>query len=275
MQIKLTLKKVVEDNYDKPDFYIRNLLREYLQILVLRYIYSSEKYKELVFYGGTCLSHCYNLPRLSEDLDFVDLKKEVKLRNLAEDIKYFLNNITDIPVDIKIQKFRIYLKFPILKELGLSKGKEQSDYLFVKVEVFSDFDFCSGFKTEIKPIFKFNQSLFVKTFDISTLMSTKIRAVLYRTWEKTNKKGEAVVKVKGRDFFDLMWFLQNKIEPNFLCIEKINNKNDLKAELLKKIEIADEKSITLDLKNFLEDDDLDDDFGKNIKETLRNELERW
>ncbi|KKR75172.1 MAG: hypothetical protein UU18_C0012G0013 [Parcubacteria group bacterium GW2011_GWB2_40_8] len=65
---KIILKNIVDENFDKSALYKRNLLKEYLQVLVLDYIYSSDKYSGLVFYGGTCLAHCFGLPRLSEDL---------------------------------------------------------------------------------------------------------------------------------------------------------------------------------------------------------------
>ncbi len=275
MNAKEVLQKIVEENYDRPHFYIRNLLKEYLQILILHYIYSSKDYKNLFFYGGTCLAHCYNLPRLSENLDFVDTKREVNINNLAKDAELFFKEKTGLCPKIKTQKFRIYFKFPVLQSLGLAEDSAQSDFLFVKVEIFSDFDFCSGFKEETKPIFKFNYPILVKTFDLPTLMSAKIRAVLYRKWEKTDKKGETLTAVKGRDFFDLLWFLQNKVEPNFQCIEKIKNKEELKTELLSRIGKIDEKSISYDLKNFITDSDFASNFGENIKTVLKTEIERW
>lgn len=275
MRAKAILEKIVEENRDKPDFYVRNLLREYLQILILHHIYSCEKYRELFFYGGTCLAHCHNLPRLSEDLDFVDTKREVDIYALAEDARLFLEKEAGLAPETKIQKFRVYFKFPVLKSLGLAKSKAESDHLFVRIEVFSDFDFCSGFKEEFKPIFKFNYPILVKTFDLPTLMSTKIRAVLYRKWEKTSKTGETLVRAKGRDFFDLIWFLQKNVEPNFHCIEKVKNKRELKEELLKRIESVDERSVSLDLKNFVADSNFADNLGKNVKEILKKELEKW
>ncbi|KKR75173.1 MAG: hypothetical protein UU18_C0012G0014 [Parcubacteria group bacterium GW2011_GWB2_40_8] len=97
------------------------------------------------------------------------------------------------------------MKFPILNELGLGSGSE-SDILILKLEIFNDFIFCKKYQTQIKPLFKFNRSILVKTFDLPTLMSTKIRALLYRKWEKKNKDGEVIISVKGRDYFDLMWY---------------------------------------------------------------------
>lgn len=269
------LEKIIKDNRHQPEFYLRNQLKEYLQILILRYIYSSPKYKGLVFYGGTCLAQCYGLPRLSEDLDFVDLEKNIKLDELAKDIRQFLEKQDGLSLKTKIQKFRIYLKFPIMKELGLAKDRAESDYLIVKVEVFSGFDFCHNFTEELKPIFKFNHSILIKTFDLPTLMATKVRAVLYRKWEKTSKAGQTLARVKGRDFFDLLWFLQKKIEPNFQCLEEISNKRELKQELLKRIASIDGRSVAFDLKNFVADPDFADALGRNIKEILGSEIERW
>ncbi len=274
MQSKEMLKKIVEDNYDKPDFYVRNLLKEYLQILILSYIYSKKPYNELFFYGGTCLSHCYNLPRLSEDLDFVDVKKEVKIEDISKDIASFLEKEANLPLKLKVHNFHIYFKFPILKELGLVKNKAESDYLFVKVEIFSDFNFCESFQEEFKTIFKYNHSVLVKTFDLPTLMATKIRAVLYRRWEKTGKDGKDLATVKGRDFFDLMWFLQMGVKPNLKCIEKVETKKELKEKLLGRVEEIDKKSIDYDLKNFIANTEFVYSLSENIKDILKKEIEK-
>lgn len=275
MQSKIILKNIIEENSDKSSFYVHNLLREYLQVLILDFIYSSKEYKELFFYGGTCLFHLYNLPRLSEDLDFVDVKKKINIKELAKDVKVFLENKTGFLIDAKVQKFRIYFKFPILRELGFSKEKLDSDYLFVKVEIFSDFNFCNKFKEEFKTIFKFNHSIIVKTFDISTLMATKIRAILYRNWKKVSKEGKVLAKVKGRDFFDLMWFLEREIEPNLSCIENIKSKKELKEIILSKLENADARSISFDLKNFITNNNFNDDIGEKIKKIIENNIKKW
>ncbi len=270
-KIILELKKIVRENFDKIDLYKRNLLKDYLQVFVLRYIYSHKKYSELIFYGGSALSHCYNLPRLSEDLDFVDVSKKVKIEKLSGDLKRYFERDIGLPIKVKTQKFRIYLKFPILRQLGLSKNN-QSDWLHLKIEVFKDFDFCPKHKTEINPLFKFNQSILVKTFDLSTLMATKIRAMLYRKWEKADKAGNVLINVKGRDYFDLMWYLEKNVKPNLNCIENVSNMDELKKELLKLLDKVNERSIVLDLENFIADKNFVRGLGKNIREILKKEI---
>lgn len=46
---------------------ILNTVREYIQTLVLKFIYQSKYGGALSFMGGTALRMCYNLKRYSED----------------------------------------------------------------------------------------------------------------------------------------------------------------------------------------------------------------
>jgi len=270
--LKTFLKDLLSKSASRNQIFKMNLLKEKLQIVVLDFIYSNPKYSELVFYGGSCLSHCFGLNRLSEDLDFVDLKRSAKIPGLAKDLEGYFRKNTDLELTTTVQKFRIYLKFPILRELKLA-GKDESDLLFLKVEVYSEFDFCSKFKTEIIPLFKHNRSILVRTFDLPTLMATKIRAVFHRRWEKTDKSGKTLAAVKGRDYFDLMWYLSKDIKPNLDCIENIKSKDELKRELLKSIEKIDTRSIQLDMEQLVDSDTLARDLGKTIKGILIREIQ--
>lgn len=268
---KIFLKNLLDKSVSENNLFKRNILKEYLQILVLDFIYSHKEYSKMVFYGGSCLAHCFGLPRLSEDLDFVDLKKGIKISKLAEDIEKYFKENTDLNLKTTVQKFRIYLKFPILKELNLSKRSE-TDLLFLKIEAFNNFNFCKKYKTEIIPLFKFNKSILIKTFDMPTLMATKIRAILYRKWEKTDKKGKTLVRVKGRDYFDLMWYLDKGVKPNIKCVEGIKNEKDLKEKILKIIENIDPKSIQLDLNPLIENKKFVNGLSKNLKHILQEKI---
>ena len=269
---KIIIRSILNNNFDKPISFKKNLIKEYLQVLVLNYLYSNPKYNNLVFYGGSCLSQCFGLPRLSEDLDFVDIKKKIDLKSLAKDLEVFFQKKTDLLVKTKTQKFRIYLKFPILREFKLSQIGE-SDLLFLKVEIFQEFDFCKGYQFEIKPLFRFNKSILIKTFDLPTLMSTKIGAVINRRWEKTDKDGKTLIKVKGRDYFDLMWYLDRGVKPNLDCLE-IKTLELLKEKLIKIVDKIDYRSIVLDLENFISDQNFVISLGKNIKSILKNSIRK-
>jgi predicted nucleotidyltransferase component of viral defense system len=254
--------------------YQRNVVKQYLQILVLNHIYAHPEYSQLIFYGGSCLAQCYDMPRLSEDLDFVDLKNEISIEQLAQDLKKSLIKETGLHITTSVRKFQINLKFPLLHELSLSKA-EETDLLFLKVEVFNQFNFCEQYSIETVPLFKYNQSLLVKTFDLSTLMSTKIRAVLNRKWVKKDKSGKILVAVKGRDFFDLMWYLNKGVKPNLKCIEMAADKQELAQKLLAVVNNLDQRSIRLDLENFIEDKTYLENLSKNLKQILIRELESW
>lgn len=267
-KIKLLLSKEETTNVFK-----RNLIKEYLQTPILSFLYSNKGYQGLIFYGGSCLRHCFDLPRLSEDLDFVNIKKKkIDLSILAKNIENFFSQKFNIKISTRVQKFRIYLKFSILHQLDLTKENE-TDLLIIKIEIFENSDFLKDYQTQLIPIFRFNESILVKTFDTPTLMATKLNAILNRKWEKTDKKTKKIaIRVKGRDYFDLMWYLDKKIKPNIKCIPDIKNKKELKKNLLVKIKNIDSQSIELDLKPLIKDQKFVKNLSKNIKEILKNQL---
>jgi len=266
--VQLLNKSAESDNM----IYRRNLLKDYMQVVILSFIYSHPRYGQMVFYGGSCLRHCFDLPRLSEDLDFVDLKKDIKLTDLAVDLEDYFKKNTDLEVKTKVQPSRVQIKLAILKELGLA-GSSDSDILYLKLEVFRSFDFCAGYEINITPIFKFNRSIIIKTFDLSTMMATKIGAVMNRKWEKIAKGGEPLAKVKGRDYFDLMWYLSKATKPNLNCLMDKKSKAGLKEKLLAVIAKVDKKSIEYDLGPLMENSDFVKGLAKNIKDILTREIQ--
>ena len=271
-----SLEKIVQKEQKKgtPNFLIRNILKEYLQFPVLSFIYNSRKYKDMIFTGGSCLRICFDLPRMSEDLDF-DLKssdwKKFKIQELADDLQNYFQKELLFKVQIKVQgEKRIYLKFPVLKKIGIANASE-SDLLYVKVEPEK-----SGFikpEIEIQPIFKYGYNLIIKRYSLSFLITGKIKAIFLRKWF-SGKKNE--IDVKGRDFYDLFWYLERKIEPNYQNLKKsigISDRKTLFKELKKKIdENVTPQKLSYDLKNFFKDQNFIDDFCKNYKEIIFDKL---
>ena len=246
------LKKLLADSPSKNTVFQRNILKDYFQLAVLDYFYSHPAYAKLIFYGGSSLAHCYGLPRLSEDLDFVQMNDEIKLSSLEKDLKNFFSKELGIEAQTSIQKFRILLKLPVLRDLGLSSNTSESNILMLKIEVFRDTGLLKEAPTEIIPIFKHGRSILVRSFDLSTLMATKIRAVL-----------------KGRDYFDLMWYLEKGIKPNLAILKEVQDMSDLKKQLLDAVEKADDRSIAYDLEAFIADSAFVSNVSKNIKDILR------
>jgi predicted nucleotidyltransferase component of viral defense system len=267
------IKLLLREKETASTVFRRNLVKEYLQILILSFLYSHEDYRNLVFYGGSSLRHCYGLPRLSEDLDFVDIEKRIELLGLAEDLRKFFFNKYEVKVEAKVQKFRCTLKFPVLHVLSLAKSQE-SNLLFSKIEVYSELGFCKEYGVEIRPLFKFGEALLLKTFNLPTLMATKIRAIMHRKWERTTKNGRILAEVKGRDYYDLMWYLEQGVKPNLRCIEGITEEPELYEELIKIVRRINPQSIKYDLEGLVEDPGFLDTLKNNIKEVLISLLNR-
>jgi len=267
-----------------PEYVIKNSLKEYLQFPVLAYLYSRKNYQNFVFMGGSALRIIYNLPRLSEDLDFnlsEDDYNRFDLKGLGEEIKKYFQDQFQMEIGYRVQgKIRLYLKFPILDELGLandesgiknSSGKE-SDFLYVKIELSIE-DFQAA-EYEVAPVSGFGFNFIVKTYNLKFLMTGKISAILDRTWFK-GKENE--VDIKGRDYYDLFWYLEKGVEPDFKTLAlkfKIKNMAELKIRLKEKIKSSvTAPKLRYDLINFFSEQEFIGSFCDNYHEIMKKYLD--
>lgn len=254
-----------------PKTVILNYLKEYIQYLVLSLIYNHSAFKKLVFKGGSCLRICYDLPRLSEDLDFDYEEKQFPDGLLLGLEKYLSNEIKSkysFPLETKIQStVRLYLKFPFLYTLGLA-GKSESDKLYVKIE--AEHTVLPEASFALLPVSKFGFNFMVYHYDLPTLMTGKISALLHRLWFK-GKEGE--IDMKGRDFYDLYWYLQHNVKPNWKSLKRtttVKNEKELKSILIERItKTVTPQKLTYDLQNFLPDPIFVTDFSKNYLEVMK------
>ena len=187
----------------------RIMLKEALQAYVLDFLYNHPLYRRLNFYGGTCLHVIYNLNRISEDLD-LDNSIRINLSHLADElVGYFHKTLGYLEVTSKTQEgeagiLRVTLKFPLLSALGLSD--RQDEMLHMKVEV-SQHKQVSVIKQT--PILYFGRSFVPSHFSLETMMAGKMLACL----ERNLQKGNTGTMIKGRDFYDLLWFMQREVRP--------------------------------------------------------------
>lgn len=177
--------------------------REFLQILLLKILYDTEQFKYLAFVGGTALRVLYDLNRFSEDIDFSLIeKKGYSFERLTHRLKSSLAQY-NLETDFNIRQVRTVencmIRFRyVLKELGLSPLKDQK--LAIRLEV--DTNPPKGWETQLTLISKY--FLFSVThFDLASLYASKLNACFYREY------------TKGRDFYDLIWYLGRKVKPNF------------------------------------------------------------
>jgi predicted nucleotidyltransferase component of viral defense system len=186
----------------------RIILKEFLQAYTLDFLYNHPTYRKLNFYGGTCLHVVYGLNRLSEDID-LDNTVGIDLINLEKDLlTFYRSNIgySDITAKTQIGEWGVWrttLKLPILHTLGLTSHVNEP--LHIKVEVSQHQQISIVRKT---PILLFGRSFVAAHFSLETMMAGKILACLERNFQK----GQGGT-IKGRDFYDLLWFMQQKIHP--------------------------------------------------------------
>jgi hypothetical protein len=192
----------------------RILLKEVLQAYVLDYLYNHPQYRRLNFYGGTCLHVIYGLNRLSEDLDF-DNTAGVDISQLPAHLAgYFQKTFSYPEVSAKMQEGagvgawsgirRVTLRFPLLNALGLSP--RASEALHLKVEVSQHQQVAVIQRT---PVLVHGRSLVAAHFSLESMMAGKMIACLERNFEK----GRSGAQIKGRDFYDLLWFMQQNVRP--------------------------------------------------------------
>ena len=274
--LEITLKQIITEKKKQgvSKILILNYLKEYIQYLVLSLIYNHKKFKKLTFKGGSCLRICFNLPRLSENLDFDCSKSQFKgslLKELKEYLSYEIKNKYFANLEIKIQSTkRLYLKFPFLHRLGLAE-KSESDKLYVKIETAHQLLPCAKF--ESTPISKFGFNFIAYHYDLPSLMAGKINALLNKVWFKRKKQE---IDIKGRDFYDLFWFLKNNVKPNFKTLEKtadIKNEKQLKEILSKRLKkVATPQKLAYDLRNFIPEQEFVNGFAKNYPEIIKKYL---
>lgn len=266
--IRENIKKEWEKHKNKPDIIKIWYIKEYLQTIVLKQIYELDETKNLIFYGGTSLRFLFWLNRLSEDLDFIGQNFD-SFEIVAKHLQSFFKS-NKIEVQVKLQKFRIILNFKdFLSDLGINFWNSKD--LYLKIEVSEHFAFCKNYQVKLYPIFKYNQSLVIKSLDKSSLFSTKLNAVLYRNW--TKQIWEEKISVKWRDIYDLFWYFSNSFVPNIDCIDGVVSVDDLKQKLKIVIGKIDFKEVILDIENFLEDNTLLEFMRSNGKEYILEQIE--
>ncbi|MCL5279240.1 MAG: nucleotidyl transferase AbiEii/AbiGii toxin family protein [Planctomycetes bacterium] len=231
----------------------RCLVREYLQARLLQALQDRGVFTTWVFQGGTALRFLYSMPRFSEDLDFalVEAGMPVDLRdNVTTAARVFEAEGYDAGIRINDRRTvkSAFLSFKgLLFELGLSA--HASETLSIKVEI--DSNPPEGAKI-VSTIVRRHVTLNLRHHDKASLLAGKLHAFLARKY------------IKGRDVYDLIWYLSDRTwpEPN---LELLNNAlaqtgwqgSHVTAEnwrllVERRVETLDWKRVVADVEPFLE-----------------------
>lgn len=212
-------------------------LREILQEIALIGLWRGKFFEHAAFYGGTALRILYGLDRFSEDLDFTLLDG-----NRPFDWSVFEKNVTEelssygfeVSFSEKMKQIETAVRSAFLKtntlhallQIGvnsLNSGVHPNALIRIKIEI--DTQPVSGFDVE-SVYLREPTMISIRALTQPSLFAGKVHAALYRAWKN---------RVKGRDWYDLIWFLRRDIPLNLSYLETSmrQNKEIGKDETLK------------------------------------------
>lgn len=255
--------------------YQRNFIKDNLQNYILYFIYNSRDFKELIFTGGTCLRKMYRLPRLSEDLDF-DYKERFNIDIfLKKTISYLLSLKKFSFIDGKIanNKKTVFFKF---KARDFLKNTNEKEVIFVRCDLSQIDD--KFYQTEVLPFNSLDFNFFIKCYTLSDLFANKLIAFLERDFFKGK---EQKISFKGRDIFDIYWFLDLSsksgfnLKPNWKKIKKrfYLSKKDFIEKIKEKLIKINEKDVKTDLMAFIESQEYLKNFLINFRKTIIDKID--
>ncbi|MBU3924447.1 nucleotidyl transferase AbiEii/AbiGii toxin family protein [Patescibacteria group bacterium] len=236
----LSLNQIEQYYPENLRIFKKNILREYLQYKILEIVFNSKLAAKLSFLGGTVLRIVYGNTRFSEDLDFDNFGlSQNDFYLLTEEIKKGLGKEGYRVETRNVFKgaYRCYIKIPsILFENKISNLEEEK--IMIQIDTAPhNFDYIP----DKKILNKFDVFTHIFTTPIDILLSQKIYAIL-------NRK-----RVKGRDFFDVLFLLQ-RTKPNYDYLEKkvkIKNGKELKDCLIDHAQKINFKDLVKDVEQFL------------------------
>jgi predicted nucleotidyltransferase component of viral defense system len=188
-------------------------LREIIQEIALFGLQQSGFFEVAAFYGGTALRIFHGLPRFSEDLEF-SLLSPVENFSLQPYINGMVEQLKALGIDVTVKekiktqqtnvdsaflKTNTEWKELVLKDVIPQEKLGMRPEIKIKLEV--DTYPPKAFVTEQKLLLK-PASFYVSIFTLPDLFAGKMHALLFRKWKN---------RVKGRDWFDLEWYIRKNI----------------------------------------------------------------
>ncbi len=190
-----------------------NAIKEIIQEIALYALWRADFFDVALFQGGTSLRILYQLPRFSEDLDFL-----LRTPDPDFDWDHFLHGLVEVFEQFGIrlearpkEKMDGAIRQAILKDTSIAN---QLDLTFpaprrprttkIKLEIDTNPPSLSG---EATTFLDFPGDYQVRHQDISSNFALKIHALLCRGF------------LKGRDWFDFSWYVAKGVSPNLLHLQ--------------------------------------------------------
>jgi hypothetical protein len=179
-------------------------------------------YEHAAFYGGTALRIFHGLPRFSEDLDFTlaypqpGFKIMPYMNSLRDELAAFGFEVVaqDRPKKSASAIDSAFIKADTLRNLliikappELVKSIHRDQRVTIRLEI--DTDPPPGAEFEVRTVLK-PIPFQVKLVSLPDLFAGKLHALLCRQWK---------TRVKGRDFFDFIWFVGQNVQCHLRHLE--------------------------------------------------------
>lgn len=265
MKLDLSVRQMIENYSD--NMRTSDKLREVLQQTALLGLARNHFFEHAAFYGGTALRILYGLDRYSEDLDFSLLQP-----NPDFDFTTFLQGMNreleamGFQVDVAIRdknqdtgiwsafvKANTFIILLSIDEKRKLQGIHPDEKIQIKLEIDTDPPFSPPLESKLvkNPV-----PFYVSTYRLMDLFAGKMHATLCRSWQN---------RIKGRDWYDLIWYIQQNIPVNLNYLQhkmvqtghyKLQNRLDekeLHSLLLKKIDSIDWGKAKKDVAPFISD----------------------
>lgn len=197
-------------------------IREIVQEVVLLGFWRSGFFEQAAFYGGTALRIFHGLNRFSEDLDF-----SLRSENDAARLESVLSSLEielaawgfSFRAEPKSSGEQTGIESAFLKGntrinlLNVGVPEELRRHLLpnrkmmIKLELDTAPPPLAGteVKTHLLPT-----PFQVRLYDLPSLFAGKLHALLFRDWKS---------RVKGRDFYDFVWFIGRRVPVNLPHLE--------------------------------------------------------
>ncbi len=240
-----------------------NAFKEIAQEITLLALSRSEFFKHGAFQGGTALRILYGLPRFSEDLDFIlfnptsnflwhPFLNEIKLEFESFGLTAEVKDRSEANTAVK-KAFLKETSFGKVLQLSYARDRADAQNIQIKLEVDTNPPLGSAFEAKLID-FPTPFSAVLQT--PSSLFAGKLHALLCRDY------------VKGRDWYDFIWYVTRKTEINFTFLSNALDQQGpwkgklsgtkilidmpwIVQELEKKVLTIDWKLATKDVENFI------------------------
>jgi len=206
----MDLNYMVAHAKSAPPTHRLNAAKEALQQCLLGALVQQDLLTDVAFIGGTALRILYQLPRYSEDMDFIWLGSPVApdlMPRWSAAIRRYLTKIGVVPhlslspitpVDARVQKRGVTLHVLAAAPALVPFARNG---LQISFEI--DLDPPAHVNREARTLVVANSQVTIPSLDLPSLLAGKLHILLTRRDRE-----------KGRDWYDYLWYRRNNVLPN-------------------------------------------------------------